>query len=83
MFSNTAIQLQPVFAHWIQNTHALAPGATAPGATASTTCGGDIFLCLYAGELSGGLSKSMNLAKNSLQGCTYLFHNGYGKRTCV
>ncbi|KAF3665620.1 Photosystem I chlorophyll a apoprotein A1, partial [Capsicum annuum] len=31
MFSNTAIQLQPVFAQWIQNTHALAPGATAPG----------------------------------------------------
>ncbi|KAL0294258.1 UNVERIFIED_CONTAM: Photosystem I chlorophyll a apoprotein A1 [Sesamum calycinum] len=31
MFSDTAIQLQPVFAQWIQNTHALAPGATAPG----------------------------------------------------
>ncbi|KAL9990525.1 putative photosystem I [Helianthus debilis subsp. tardiflorus] len=30
MFSDTAIQLQPVFAQWIQNTHALAPGATAP-----------------------------------------------------
>ncbi|CAN1198640.1 Photosystem I P700 chlorophyll a apoprotein A2 [Linum perenne] len=25
MFSDTAIQLQPVFAQWIQNTHALAP----------------------------------------------------------
>ncbi|KAK6770211.1 hypothetical protein RDI58_032547 [Solanum bulbocastanum] len=37
MFSDTAIQLQPVFAQWIQNTHALAPGATAPGATASTS----------------------------------------------
>ncbi|KAM0025751.1 Photosystem I P700 chlorophyll a apoprotein A1 [Helianthus debilis subsp. tardiflorus] len=37
MFSNTAIQLQPVFAQWIQNTHALAPDATAPGATASTS----------------------------------------------
>ena len=24
MFSNTAIQLQPIFAQWIQNTHALA-----------------------------------------------------------
>ncbi|PHU30256.1 Photosystem I chlorophyll a apoprotein A1 [Capsicum chinense] len=36
MFSDTTIQLQPVFAQWIQNTHALAPGATAPGATAST-----------------------------------------------
>ncbi|KAL1205135.1 Photosystem I chlorophyll a apoprotein A1 [Cardamine amara subsp. amara] len=31
MFSDTAIQLQPVFAQWIQNTHALAPGVTAPG----------------------------------------------------
>ncbi|KAI3885805.1 hypothetical protein MKX03_009019 [Papaver bracteatum] len=30
MFSDTAIQLQPVFAQWVQNTHALAPGATAP-----------------------------------------------------
>ncbi|CAN4125555.1 unnamed protein product [Withania somnifera] len=37
MFSDTAIQLQPVFAQWIQNTHALAPVATAPGATASTS----------------------------------------------
>ncbi|KAK6768989.1 hypothetical protein RDI58_033767 [Solanum bulbocastanum] len=44
MFSDTAIQLQPVFAQWIQNTHALAPGATAPGATASTslTWGGGV-----------------------------------------
>jgi photosystem I P700 chlorophyll a apoprotein A1 len=37
MFSDTAIQLQPIFAQWIQNTHALAPGTTAPGATASTS----------------------------------------------
>ncbi|KAL5697104.1 hypothetical protein ACHQM5_031050 [Ranunculus cassubicifolius] len=37
MFSDTAIQLQPIFAQWIQNTHALAPGVTAPGATASTS----------------------------------------------
>ncbi|PHT97208.1 Photosystem I chlorophyll a apoprotein A1 [Capsicum chinense] len=37
MFSDTAIQLQPVFSQWIQNTHALAPGATAPGTTASTS----------------------------------------------
>jgi photosystem I P700 chlorophyll a apoprotein A1 len=28
MFSDTAIQLQPVFAQWIQNTHFLAPGFT-------------------------------------------------------
>ncbi|GMP29889.1 hypothetical protein CsSME_00004812 [Camellia sinensis var. sinensis] len=47
MFSDTAIQLQPVFAQWIQNTHALAPGATAPGATASTSLtwgGGDLIV---------------------------------------
>ncbi|KAL4184126.1 hypothetical protein AMTRI_Chr11g101810 [Amborella trichopoda] len=45
MFSDTAIQLQPIFAQWIQNTHALAPGATAPGATTSTSLtwgGGDL-----------------------------------------
>ncbi|KAK8564793.1 hypothetical protein V6N12_058375 [Hibiscus sabdariffa] len=45
MFSDTAIQLQPVFAQGIQNTHTLAPGATAPGATASTSLtwgGGDL-----------------------------------------
>ncbi|KAK5825825.1 hypothetical protein PVK06_020693 [Gossypium arboreum] len=34
MFSDTAIQLQPVFVQWIQNTHTLAPGVMAPGATA-------------------------------------------------
>ncbi|BAZ50793.1 photosystem I core protein PsaA [Nostoc sp. NIES-4103] len=32
MFSDTAIQLQPVFAQWVQNIHALAPGSTAPNA---------------------------------------------------
>ncbi|BAY20394.1 photosystem I core protein PsaA [Calothrix sp. NIES-2100] len=32
MFSDTAIQLQPVFAQWVQNIHALAPGTTAPNA---------------------------------------------------
>jgi photosystem I P700 chlorophyll a apoprotein A1 len=32
MFSDTAIQLQPIFAQWVQNLHALAPGATAPNA---------------------------------------------------
>ncbi|KAI3829485.1 hypothetical protein L1987_03610 [Smallanthus sonchifolius] len=45
MFSDTAIQLQPVFAQWMQNTHALAPGAMAPGATTSTSLtwgGGDL-----------------------------------------
>jgi photosystem I P700 chlorophyll a apoprotein A1 len=32
MFSDKAIQLQPVFAQWIQNLHHLAPGTTAPNA---------------------------------------------------
>ncbi|HIK28068.1 MAG: photosystem I core protein PsaA [Oscillatoriaceae bacterium SKW80] len=32
MFSDTAIQLKPVFAQWVQNLHALAPGNTAPNA---------------------------------------------------
>jgi len=32
MFSDTAIQLQPVFAQFIQNLHTLAPGTTAPNA---------------------------------------------------
>ncbi|KAH0660584.1 hypothetical protein KY289_029332 [Solanum tuberosum] len=45
MFSDTTIQLQPVFAQWIQNTYDLAPGATTLGATASTSLtwgGGDL-----------------------------------------
>jgi photosystem I P700 chlorophyll a apoprotein A1 len=45
MFSDTAIQLQPIFAQLIQNTHASTPGSTAPGATASTNLtwgGGDL-----------------------------------------
>jgi photosystem I P700 chlorophyll a apoprotein A1 len=32
MFSDTAIQLQPVFAQWVQNLHTVAPGSTAPNA---------------------------------------------------
>ncbi|KAF3886634.1 MULTISPECIES: photosystem I core protein PsaA [Nostocales] len=32
MFSDQAIQLQPVFAQWVQNLHTVAPGATAPNA---------------------------------------------------
>ncbi|MBW4500833.1 MAG: photosystem I core protein PsaA [Scytonema hyalinum WJT4-NPBG1] len=31
-FSDTAIQLQPVFAQWVQNLHTVAPGATVPNA---------------------------------------------------
>ncbi|KAL4022627.1 hypothetical protein IC575_016367 [Cucumis melo] len=37
MFSDTAIQLQPVFTQWIQNTHTLAPSIMAPGATTGTS----------------------------------------------
>nr|YP_010336476.1 photosystem I P700 chlorophyll a apoprotein A1 [Goniotrichopsis reniformis]UNJ14882.1 photosystem I P700 chlorophyll a apoprotein A1 [Goniotrichopsis reniformis] len=43
MFSDTAIQLQPIFAQWVQNIHTLAPGNTAPNAlaTVSYAFGGD------------------------------------------
>nr|QCI04617.1 photosystem I P700 apoprotein A1 [Apoglossum ruscifolium] len=43
MFSDTAIQLQPVFAQWIQNIHTLAPSNTSPNslATVSYAFGGD------------------------------------------
>lgn len=44
MFSDTAIQLQPIFAQWVQSIHTLAPGNTAPNAltTASYVFGGDV-----------------------------------------
>ena len=44
MFSDTAIQLQPIFAQWVQNVHTLAPGNTSPNAltSASYAFGGDI-----------------------------------------
>jgi photosystem I P700 chlorophyll a apoprotein A1 len=44
MFSDTAIQLKPVFAQWIQNIHTLAPGNTTPNimSTASYAFGGDM-----------------------------------------
>jgi photosystem I P700 chlorophyll a apoprotein A1 len=44
MFSDSAIQLQPIFAQWIQGLHAAAAGATAPFASAgvSPVFGGDI-----------------------------------------
>merc|ERR1712182_79064 len=44
MFSDTAIQLQPVFAQWVQNIHNVAPALTAPTADLGTsvTWGGDI-----------------------------------------
>ncbi|NEO87465.1 MAG: photosystem I core protein PsaA [Spirulina sp. SIO3F2] len=44
MFSDNAIQLQPIFAQWIQNLHAVAPGGTAPfsAGPVSYAFGGDI-----------------------------------------
>jgi photosystem I P700 chlorophyll a apoprotein A1 len=44
MFSDTGIQLQPIFAQWVQNLHTLAPGGTAPnaGAIVSHAFGGDV-----------------------------------------
>jgi len=44
MFSDTAIQLQPVFAQWIQKTHVIAPQVTAPAEIDSTSLrwGGDL-----------------------------------------
>ena len=44
MFSDTAIQLQPVFAQWIQKTHFLAPNITSPNSLAGTSqsWGGDV-----------------------------------------
>ena len=44
MFSDTTIQLQPIFAQWVQNTHFLAPQLTAPNATLGTSLswGGDL-----------------------------------------
>nr|YP_009660620.1 photosystem I P700 chlorophyll a apoprotein A1 [Corallina chilensis]QCS25568.1 photosystem I P700 chlorophyll a apoprotein A1 [Corallina chilensis] len=37
MFSDTAIQLQPIFAQWVQNIHTLAPGNTSPNSLASVS----------------------------------------------
>jgi photosystem I P700 chlorophyll a apoprotein A1 len=44
MFSDTGIQLQPVFAQWVQHIHAIAAGGTAPHALASVSpaFGGDV-----------------------------------------
>lgn len=44
MFSDTGIQLQPIFAQWIQNIHSIAAGNTAPNALASVSpvFGGDV-----------------------------------------
>jgi photosystem I P700 chlorophyll a apoprotein A1 len=48
MFSDTAIQLHPIFAQWVQNIHADTSGVTAPGATTSTSLtwgGGRVSSC--------------------------------------
>jgi photosystem I P700 chlorophyll a apoprotein A1 len=44
IFSDTAIQLQPVFAQWIQKTHMLAPQVTSPAESIATsiTWGGNL-----------------------------------------
>ncbi|MEY4331656.1 MAG: photosystem chlorophyll a apoprotein [Bacteroidota bacterium] len=44
MFSDTAIQLKPVFAQWVQTIHTVAPGNTTPNAlaTASYAFGGNV-----------------------------------------
>jgi|TARA_B000000437_G_scaffold106658_1_gene77370 photosystem I P700 chlorophyll a apoprotein A1 len=44
MFADKAIQLQPIFAQWVQSLHTLAPGNTAPNAlaTSSYAFGGDV-----------------------------------------
>jgi photosystem I P700 chlorophyll a apoprotein A1 len=45
MFSDTTIQLQPIFSQWIQNTHASTPVSTTRSATTSTSLtwgGGDL-----------------------------------------
>ncbi len=44
MFSDTGIQLQPIFAQWVQHIHAIAAGGTAPHALASVSpaFGGDV-----------------------------------------
>ena len=41
MFLDTAIQSQPIFDQWVQNSHALAHGITAPGATSIGLTWGD------------------------------------------
>nr|YP_009396838.1 photosystem I P700 apoprotein A1 [Ophidocladus simpliciusculus]ARW66024.1 photosystem I P700 apoprotein A1 [Ophidocladus simpliciusculus] len=43
MFSDTAIQLQPIFAQWVQSIHTLAPSNTSPNSLASVSYafGGD------------------------------------------
>jgi photosystem I P700 chlorophyll a apoprotein A1 len=44
IFSDTSIQLQPIFAQWLQKTHFLAPQVTAPteAVATSVTWGGDV-----------------------------------------
>jgi photosystem I P700 chlorophyll a apoprotein A1 len=51
MFSDTAIQLQPVFAQWIQNTH-LAPELTAPNALSATSLTWVGYCCCWFGKVA-------------------------------
>ncbi|KAK8939762.1 Photosystem I P700 chlorophyll a apoprotein A1 [Platanthera guangdongensis] len=54
VFSDTAIQLQPIFAQWVQNTHTLAPSITADGTITSTNLtwgGGELIAVSSKGSL--------------------------------
>uniref|UniRef100_A0A3Q7J784 photosystem I n=1 Tax=Solanum lycopersicum TaxID=4081 RepID=A0A3Q7J784_SOLLC len=75
MFSDTSIQLQPVFIQWIQNTHALAPGATASGATTSTSLtwgGGDLVAVGGKVALLPILLGTTNFFVHHIHACTTL-----------
>lgn len=52
MFSDKAIQLQPVFAQFIQNTHLLAPQSTAPGAETFTSYTWGNGICEIGGRVA-------------------------------
>ncbi|PHU23803.1 Photosystem I chlorophyll a apoprotein A1 [Capsicum chinense] len=47
MFSDTAIQLQSIFAQCIQNIYALAPGETTPGGSWNRQFLGTSYSCIY------------------------------------
>jgi len=52
MFSDSAIQLQPVFAQWVQNLHTLAPGNTAPNALQVVSHASDGGLVAVGGKVA-------------------------------
>jgi photosystem I P700 chlorophyll a apoprotein A1 len=64
MFSDTAIQLQPVFAPWIQNTHSLSSGATT---STSLTWGGGAYLV--------AVGRKVALLPNPLGTVDFLVHH--------